>query len=306
MTPEQQDLIYTLDPLRYVDSVLRVGAYAWQAAIIRSEHKRKVINGARQAGKSMIISAKVCHTARFYPRSTILVEAPTERQAVLDMRTIRAFIALDPDYPPITRSSDQLIELATGSVIWVVPATDTSSRGYSKPRKIILDEFSRIPDEVFTGGIVPMLTDNAECEVIGISTPNGKQGSFFRAFQSTSWERYEIRAPWDVDAYGNLRPAEPEESYQSRRVADGIRAWYSPRHHNQTEQSQMMEDMGGVIMYRQECLCEFVEPDDQVFTYEQIQRAVEQGKGVPGLDMSIAVSHDNKAFTYLSSEEFAN
>ena len=35
MTPEQQDLIYTLDPLRYVDSVLRVGTYAWQAEIIR-------------------------------------------------------------------------------------------------------------------------------------------------------------------------------------------------------------------------------------------------------------------------------
>ena len=306
MTPEQQDLVYTLDPIRYVDSVLRFGTFAWQAAVINSGHRRKIINGARQSGKSRIIAAKVCHTARFYPHSTILVEAPTERQAVLDMRTIRQFIALDPDYPPITRSSDQLIELDTGSVIWVVPATDTSSRGYSRPRKIILDEFSRIPDEVFAGGLVPMLTDNPQCEVIGISTPNGKQGSFFRAFQSTAWERYEIRAPWDVDEYGNLRPAEPEESYQARRAEQGIRAWYSPRHHNKTEQAQMMEDMGGVQMYRQECLCEFVEPNDMVFTYDQIQRAIEQGKDIPGLNMDIAMTTDNAAFSYLSAEEFIN
>jgi hypothetical protein len=187
------------------------------------------------------------------------------------MERILTFIALDPDYPAIKRNSDEQIELKNGSFIYVVPATEKSARGYSKPRLIMIDEASRVPDQVYRSGILPMLTDNEACELILISTPNGRLGFFYNAMQSERWDRYEIRAPWDVlDLEYQLVPAIPEEAYREERAQKGIRASYSPRHRNREEQQMNLEEMGP-LMYRQEYGTEFVEPEDQVFSYEEIE-----------------------------------
>jgi hypothetical protein len=269
---ELLDLFFTLSPLRYVVS-LGLAPFAWQADILASEHRRKTINGARQAGKSTIISTKPCHRARFFPGSLSLVLAATERQAVEDMEKIKGFMAMDRDYPEIKRASDSLIELDNRSRIAVVPATETGARGYSSPDIIMLDEASRIEDPVYRSGIMPMLTDNEKCELVLISSPNGRSGFFFKSHQSVRWERYEVRAPWKViDPDYRLVEGKPEAGYQEERARDGIRAYYSPRHRSLDEQQSNLEEMGP-LMYRQEYCCEFVEPEDQVFGYDEIEAA---------------------------------
>jgi hypothetical protein len=272
---EAQDLRYTLSPLAYTKS-LGFTPFEWQQDILTSTHKRKAINGARQSGKSTIISVKPCHKARFFPGSLSLVAAPTERQAVLNMERIRAFIALDPDYPDIKRASDELIELANGSRIAVVPATERAARGYSSPDIVMLDEASRIEDPVYRSGIMPMFTDNAKCELILISTPRGRLGFFHHANNSERWEKYEVRAPWEViDLEYRLVPAMPEEEYKKKKAIQGIRAYYSPRHYHIEEQQMNLEEMAP-LMYRQEYCCEFVEPEDQVFSYDDIAAMAER------------------------------
>jgi hypothetical protein len=198
--------------------------------------------------------------------------AATEQQAFYDMEKVKDFIVHDPNYPKVDRDSDRLVTLFNGSWIMVVPATEKAARGPSAPRLILLDEASRIEDIVYRSGIIPMLTNNPECELISISTPNGKEGFFFESFNNSRWERYEVRSPWDVaDIEFRLKPSIPEAEYRQRRAGKGIKAFYSPRHENREEQEFNLGEMGP-LMYRQEYCVEFVEPEDQVFSYDDIER----------------------------------
>jgi hypothetical protein len=268
---EAKELLHTLSPYHYVRS-LGFKPYEWQKAILKSPHKRKSINGARQSGKSTIVSAKPCHIAKHYPESVSLILAATEYQAFLDMEKVKDFIAHDPDYPGIERDSDRLVTLKNGSWIMVVPATEKAARGPSAPRLILIDEASRVEDIVYRSGVIPMLTDNPDCEVINISTPNGKKGFFFKSFNNPLWERYEIRSPWEViDLEFRLVPAEPEEEYRRKCAKRGIIGFDSPRHRNREEQEFNLGEMGP-LMYRQEYGPQFVEPEDQVFSYDDIER----------------------------------
>jgi hypothetical protein len=268
------NLIFKLSPLEYIKS-LGFKPFEWQAAILESNHKRKHINGARQAGKSTLISSKPSHRAKFFPGSLSVVIAATEKQAVENMGRIKDFMRRDATYPKIERSGDSLIELDNHSRIIVVPATETAARGYSSPDIIMLDEDSRIDDIVYKSGIRPMLTNNAKCELLEISTPNGRLGHFYKASISNHWERYEIRAPYEIQDM-QLVAAESEAHYRARRKEKGIRAYYSPRHANLEEQQENLDEMSE-LMYRQEYLCEYVEPQGQTFSYDEIDSIFKEG-----------------------------
>jgi hypothetical protein len=267
---EADDLLFTLSPLHYIRSI-GFRPYKWQSDILKSKHPRKVINGARQAGKSTIVSTKPCHVAKYYPGSVSIIVAPTEQQAFYDMEKVKAFISSDPDYPEKARSSDRLIVLENKSWIMVVPATETSARGPSAPRLILLDEASRIEETVYRSGILPMLNSSPHYELVSISTPNGQKGFFYESYNSPNWERYEVRSPWNVaDTEFRLLKAEPEEKYRKRMEAIGIRACYSPQHTDREKQEFLLGEMGA-YMYRQENCVEFVEPSDQIFSYDEIE-----------------------------------
>jgi hypothetical protein len=284
---ERQDLLYTGNPLAYVHS-LGFHTYEWQARVINSLHKRKTINGARQSGKSTIISAKACHKAKYFPGSLTIILAPNQFQAGLDLKKINDFIGRDKNYPK--RKNDNATELSfkNGSEIIILTATGDAARGPSSPDLIILDEASRIEDIVYTSGVRPMLTDNKKCEMVLISTPHGKDGFFYKTSLRPHWERYEIRCPWDViDLEYRLVPAVEEKAYRARMAEQGIIAYYSPRHFDLDEQQENLTEMG-TLMYHQEYCCEYVEPSDQVFNYDDIQAAVNAGDGLmPFMPMAI-------------------
>jgi hypothetical protein len=266
---QARDLACALSPLEYVRS-LGFDPFDWQESVLSSRHKRKEINGARQSGKSTVIQGIPCWIGKYTPRSLSIIAASTEKQAVEDMEKVKDFIARDPRYPKIVRDSDSLLELDNGSRILIVPATEKAARGYSSPDAIILDEAAWILDPVYRSGIRPMLTDNEKCELIIISTPNGRGGFFYRAWYSDRWEKYEIKSPWVPDENDwTLSPGIPEKEYQRLRAEQGIRAWYSPRHRNLEEQQESLEEIGPRD-YLQNYCCEFIEPEGQVFKYNEI------------------------------------
>jgi hypothetical protein len=257
-----------LDPGHYAQE-LGLQCYPWQRAILRSNHKRRILNKARQAGGSTIASTLPCWTARFLPGSLTVVAAAVEKQAVEDMEKIKSLSAGDPELV-VKRASDELLEFENGSRILVVPATEKSARGYSAPAMILLDEASRIPDPVYASGIMPMLTHNPRCSVVALSTPNGREGFFARAWKSERWERFEVRAPWEVvEESWELIPARSEREYREEREKRGIMAWYSPRHEDAGEQVFNLREMGA-RMYKQEYLVEFVDAEGQIFAYDDI------------------------------------
>ena len=285
---EREDLKYSLDPLRYIRS-LGVKPFPWQEAYYQSDHRFKVLNGARRAGKSFIISSKPTWRARFFPGSVTLVLAYSLDQAEEDIRNIKKFIAADPNYPALIRDNGGEIELVNGSRIVAVHATEKAARGYPDADIIIVDEAAFVEDMIFADCLYPMLNGNEHLEFNFISTPHGRTGNpgrfFAEAFNNPNNDRFEIRAPWDVDPEDpmNLIPAEPEAVYAERRAKEGVKAFYSPRHANKTAQLKILEQ--GILSYRQNNLVEFVEPEDQVFAYDEIARMFAQP--VKALDMAI-------------------
>ena len=279
----KEDLACTLSIRRYLAS-LRFQPYPWQEDVLESRHKRKVINGARRAGKSRIISAKPCHRARFFPKSVTLILGATQTQAVEDMRLIHDFIAIDPAYPAITRSSDEQLMLENRSRVIVVPATEVSARGYPDADLIIVDEGAYINTEIYVDCLIPMLNGNPDCELIIISSPNGRRGNpgrfFYDCFADPAFEHFEVRAPWDIDGEDqfSLVPAIPEAEYQAMRSRQGVRAYYSPRHLNLEEQLFALSKQGA-LKYAQNQLSAFVEAEEQVISNDDISRIF---RPVPG------------------------
>ncbi len=267
-------LLQALDRSYYLKS-LGFSCFDWQIDVLRSPAKRKVINGARQSGKSTVVSAVPAHTARFYPGSISIIGAPTENQANETMNKVIAFISRDPDYPELKKCSTEEVELENGSRIIVRTAKSDTFRGYSCPRVIILDEASRIEEDAYTSGARPMLTDNPNGELYLISTPFGKEGFFYEAMNDTSgvWSRWNIRSPYTVVGTGteaHLEEYMSSEEFESLGKNKGIKNYFSPRHRDLSFQSEQLTEMG-IMQYRQEYETLFIEKQGQVFSYDEIQ-----------------------------------
>lgn len=273
---ENRERIFASNRCAFVEN-LGFEPFEWQKMILESKSKRMAIDCSRQAGKSTIVSTLPCHIAKYKPGSLSIVAAATEDQAREDKNDkILGFMSMDPDYPRLVRNSDKQIELENGSRIIVVPATDKSARGYSKPDIVILDEASRIDNLVYNSAIRPMFTNNPEGILVMLSTPNGKEGFFYEIFNRMDeiWERYLVRTIWEPvnTSHGlDLVKFKNVEELKAEWAKKGVYADYSPRHMSYEERIEDLMDMGE-LLYRQEFCCEFVETEDSVFTYEDIDR----------------------------------
>ena len=273
-----RDITYGCDPVRYLRS-LGWDVFPWQEAVLSDPSTRICIDGARQGGKSTILSAVTCHHAKYYPGSLSVILAPTLMQANEDMVKIKSFIARDRQYPQLTRSGAQEIATDRGARILVLTASDDAARGFSNPDIILFDEASRIPDDVFEA-VRPMITDNPKAHIYEISTPNGKKGFFYDHFSSPRWSRYLVRAPWiavETPLGPQLAPITEEaakdtlrKNLMSSAKAESIKFFFSPRHYRETDQAEALEQMH-IRKYLQEYGCEFVDAEDQVFSQSLIE-----------------------------------
>ena len=284
-----RDIIYGCDQARYLRSI-GWDVFPWQEAVLSDTSKRICIDGARQGGKSTIMSAVTCHHAKYFPKSLSVILAPTLKQAGEDMKKIKSFIAQDKSYPRLLRAGADEIETEAGARILVLTASDDAARGFSNPDIILFDEASRITDDVFEA-VRPMITDNPRARIYEISTPNGKRGFFYDHFSSPSWSRYLVRAPWIAvqgSGHPELIPITEEEGRKTLRAnlgprarCEDIRFFFSPRHYSEADQGEALEQMH-VRKYLQEYGCEFVDAEDQVFSQELIDSmfsSYEEGEG---------------------------
>lgn len=267
-----KDLEEALDPQVYFEN-LGLDPYPWQVFVINAikEGKRWIhITGARQAGKTFISAGMPAYISK-NEKALTLIYAPSEEQAGFSIEYAKEFINRDSNYPQLKLESRDHILLPNGSFIKSNTSSSKTKRGRAMPRLIIFDEAAITEDELFST-ITPMLNKNPTCVVIAISTPYGKKGWFYTARKHPSWTKVEVRAPWDIVDNQYLIPAEPEEQYQARMLKQGIHAFYSPRH---TDKAFLEDELTrhSADWFRQEYLCEFVEPDDQAFGYDDVDRA---------------------------------
>lgn len=290
------DIARASSPSVYLQSI-GFNAFLWQRIVASTSATRIILLCSRQAGKSTIVSSIPCHTAKYQSGSLNIVIAPTEDQAKEDILKIKDFIAHDPTYPHLKRDGSDIIALDNGSRIIVVVATDRGARGYSRPRTVVLDEASRIPDVVYKSGVVPMMNNNPKGKVFMLSTPFGRTGFFYDTWtrQSKRWQKIFVRTPYDVDPYNSLKlvDAEPEENFKKKCAKDGIIGLYSPNHESLEGQQEILEDIGET-QYQQEFCCDFVEINGQVFRDADLKRYFEN-VGTPWQGKTVtAVGEENE------------
>jgi len=229
--------------------VLTLAAYAgftldaWQRDVLLSDAHQLIILASRQAGKSSVSSIRALHRALYTPASLVLLLAPSYRQSKELFRKVRdAYNAL-PTAVPVASESALELQLANLSRIVTLPGKEATIRGFSGVSLLIVDEASRVPDELYQA-VRPMLAVSGG-DILLLSTPFAKRGFFHHEWTEGGalWHRTK------VTAYDCPRISDVWLEQERRAIGD----WW----------------------YRQEYLCEFVETVDQVFRYDDIMRALD-------------------------------
>jgi hypothetical protein len=216
---------------------------AWQASVLRSTSHQIILLVSRQGGKSTVSSVRALHRALSVPRSLVLLLAPSYRQSKELFKKVRdVYNALD-DAPRLSSESSLEITFDNGSRIVALPGKEATIRGFSGVSLLIVDEASRVPDELYQA-IRPMLAVSGG-DILLLSTPFGKRGFFHHEWTTggAEWHRTKITA------------------YECPRIT---KEWLD--HERETI---------GPWWFNQEYLCEFVESIDSVFSYEDIQAALD-------------------------------
>lgn len=186
-------LAQALDPVLWARDALGFEAEPWQASVLRSTAPRVALNCTRQAGKSTIAAVLALHGATHAPGSLVLLAAPSLRQSGELHRKVHAFIDRLNPRPQLAEDSSTTVALPNGSRIACIPSTEATSRGFSSPRLVVLDEAARIPDEA-VAALRPMLAGGGR--MLQLSTPAGQRGHFHdcATLHRDDWEWHEVRA----------------------------------------------------------------------------------------------------------------
>jgi Helicase len=171
---------------------------AWQREFLLSTGP-VILNCCRGAGKSRTTSALADHVALF-PRpqerngSLVLIVSRTEEQAREVLRYCKQ--GMQAIGWPVKAVAENMtnLELANGSRIVAMPGKESSIRSKQAVSLLIMDEASRIPDDLF-GTVSPMTAISGGRQVM-LSTPFGQRGFFWREWfdERAAWTRF--RVPW--------------------------------------------------------------------------------------------------------------
>jgi hypothetical protein len=164
----------------------------WQETVLRSTSQRLLLLCCRQSGKSTISALLAVHVAIFEPGSLVLLLSPSMRQSQeLFRKCLAVYKTLGR---PIASEAENTMNLTleNASRIVSLPGGETTTRGYSGVRLLLVDEAARCPDEVYYSAR-PMVGVSGG-RIVLMSTPAGRRGAFFHTIQDpTGWEV--IRVP---------------------------------------------------------------------------------------------------------------
>lgn len=245
MSSLETDMALALDPVRFAEKRLDFKPDPWQARVLRWAGKRLILNCHRQSGKSTTTAIKALHLALYEPNALILLVSPSLRQSSELFRKVADFMDQLDVHPELTEDNRLSCTLENGSRVVSLPSSEGKIRGFSGVRLIIMDEASRVDDDLYFA-VRPMLAISGG-QLILMSTPYGKRGFFYQEWTAGGdvWERISVKAT-------ECRRIAPEFLAEERRAL-------------------------GEYFYSQEYETEFRDTVDQVFPTELIDQAVRPG-----------------------------
>lgn len=230
-----EDFLITADPVEFSVRRLDFTPDPWQADVLRSDANKLLMNCCRQSGKSTITAILALHEAMFKLDQLILLLSPSMRQSRELFRKVQEFLAIYQvkSEVKVNLPEDNKLEcrFENDSRIVSLPSKEQTIRGFSAANLIIIDESSRVEDEVYYS-IRPMLAVSGG-RIILLSTPFGKRGHFHKEWSNDDFEKYKITA--------NDCPRITKEFLEKEK-----------------------RDLGE-FYYQQEYMCEFVDIEGMVF-----------------------------------------
>ena len=223
---------YAEDAVAWARDILSFEPDPKQQEVLGVHAKRGILNCSRQWGKSTTCAIKAVHYAHFHPESLVLVASPSLRQSNEFLRKARKSVTKLGLRVRTDGQNPCSILLPNGSRIVGLPESEDTIRGFSEVGLLIIDEASRVSDEMYQT-LRPMLAVGGGALWL-MSTPNGKTGFFYREWTSDR--------PW-------LRIHAPAE--ECSRI---------PKDFLEEERATLGDEM-----FRQEYGCEFVAGDGYLF-----------------------------------------
>lgn len=188
---EEIEITELPDPILWAEQVSQTALDPWQASVLRSQHPRDLLNCSRQSGKSQISSLRAAYRALYLRRDQIVI-APTLRQSGVIFRRCSAWLASSG--AGLNRSTSTLLELSNGATIHCLPGDRPDFVRGLTADDLIIDEASRIKASLIAA-VTPIISTRPNATITMLSTPAGKTGAFYDAWQSQSdWRRTKIRA----------------------------------------------------------------------------------------------------------------
>ena len=189
-----KELAQAIDPVCFAKPILPFELDEMQQKVLRSNAKRLILNNHRQWGKSLISAIKALHRAIYYPGSLILLLSPSLRQSSELFRKVTECSIMVKELPEKVEDSKLFLKFSNGSRIISLPGREGTVRGYSGAALIIVDEASRVLDDLYLT-IRPMLAVSAG-DLMLISTPQGKRGFFYDIWKGKgkTWKKYKVTA----------------------------------------------------------------------------------------------------------------
>lgn len=233
-----------------------VGLDPWQRNVLDSQKSYHILNCARQVGKSTVTAIKALHRSAYTPDSLVLLVSPSLRQSQEIFKKVAYYARQVADLPDKIEDNQLSLMFSNGSRIVALPGSQKTIRGYSAASLVIVDEAAFAEPSLFSA-LVPMLSIS-NGDLVLLSTPNGKIGFFWDVWDKggQEWEKHEV--PW----------------------------WSCPRH----DKSRLMALKNVIGQYRfgVEFECQFYDPEDAVFSYEDFEAAM--GFDVDGIAVDISDS----------------
>jgi len=227
---------------------------AWQKAVLRSDHKAKILLCGRRTGKSTLAAVTALYRALTTPGFNTIFVAPSLDQAQIPyLMAISMYRYMGRPVPAISERRTGL-ELSSGSELRAMAAVDRSKRGFSADL-LVVDEASRIEDAAYYGALLPSITRSTG-HVMLMSTLYLNEGFFADTWHATDdeWERTFLTSE-DCE-YFQKHPERLEM------VKSKVPEWY----------------------YRQEYLCEFLEDEFSIFRAEDVDRAARAGEDLQAIE----------------------
>jgi hypothetical protein len=184
-----------MDAAEFARARLGLDPDARQMEVLKSDTKRGILNCSRQWGKSTVAAAKAVHRAYTRPESLVLMASPSERQSTELLKKASGMVRRLGLRPCGDGGADASLLFPNGSRIVALPGAEGTVRGFSAPSLLLIDEASRVADEMYKA-LRPMLAVG-DGDLWLMSTPWGKRGFFYDTWEfggSEEWMRVRVPA----------------------------------------------------------------------------------------------------------------